>query len=1179
MTVRIRRTIPISPLLLATFGIAAAAAAAAAPTAPLGPHTTPVASPRSFDLSRATVTRTPFTAPDEALAPLGTAATTAQRALPPGDRTYGFPLPYGPSLSTAGDLNGTGFCEQLIGLPVPGAGGSVKVLYRTESTLIQTLNNPALPGCFGNAVASADVNGDGFQDVIVGDPQQGASSEGAIFIYHGSAFGIAGLPTTSRHTGGPSANFGYSVSYAGDVNGDGYDDVIVGAPGWADDQYQEGAAYLYLGGATGLAASPVWHAEGVNDFAWLGFDVSTAGDVDGDGYDDLVVGEPLYTGGEFFEGRVHLYLGGPTGIQPSSDLPYESNVASARLGWSVATAGDANADGYADWAAGAPLYTNVETNEGAVYLFQGANSPFLAPPPIVDESNRPSEQLGFDLACGGDFNGDGLADLIAGRPGHSNANGTVGGFDVLLGFSDLTAWPFPGNFNGTVPFGGFGSRVAIGGDVNGDGFSDPLTLEHVPFPTAPESPPAPPSIVEVHGFSLAILGFGLRDEVAAGPFMSETGWSLAIGDVNGDGYDDLVTGGRFGLGGTGAGVLQMYLGHPGGLGNVPALPLLFPPADWTYFGTDNGSMLGSSVACADVNGDGYDDILAGAPDYTDGMGVNGKTIAFYGSPGGPSVAPDWVVHGGLNDVGFGWSTANAGDVNGDGFADVLVGAPFGNFNTGRAYLYYGSALGLSKAPARTYVSAFPDGHLGECVAGLGDVDGDGYDDFGIGNPGYGNGETGEGAVLVYRGAPAGPGAVFDAVESNESMAGLGRSFCGAGDVNGDGKADLLCGLPTHISGFPGEGRLLLYYGSASGFPTNANWTLDGGQPSLYLGFSVSTAGDVNGDGLSDFIAGLPLSYAQDGSAQVFLGSTTLPTIFPVLELFEGAGGQSGQAVVGGGDFNGDGLGDVAMGSPRTTVGKGNMEGTVQYLLAGVLQPNQLVHRPVDAYRPNADTPISPGLRSDAANGYRLRGRMRTVGGRGRVRTEAETKPNGVAFNGVGTVKSAWLKTPRPTAGDPNTLPFAINFTGLTANTKHHWRARYVPRSPLLNASHWMSPQQNGMTQGDVRTAGGEFVVDVPPTAGDSPSLALAGARPNPASALAPTSFAFSLPRAGRVRLVLHDATGRRVRALLDRDAAAGPGAVAWDLRDDAGARVAAGVYFARLVFEGEARESKVVVLP
>jgi hypothetical protein len=1116
----------------------------------------------------------------------GTISTPALlRDVPP--TTQGIGPPIGPSVSTAGNLDGGGWSEQLFGNPnLGGGGGTCTIFFRGPGgTTLQVLHEPLFDGSgYGQSVTAADVNGDGFPDVIVGDPGQTTTNtnEGAIYVHYGTSLGVAPVPNATRSRGGNFASFGYSVSYAGDVNGDGFDDVLVGAPTFSDDQNNEGTAYLYLGGAAGLATDPVWEFTGDEQFAWFGFDVSAAGDVNGDGYDDIVVGQPFHTNGQGNEGAVWMFLGSSSGISVQTPSVFESDVASALLGYSVSAAGDANGDGYADYAAGAPSFSNGANFEGAVYLFEGALIPFFAPPPHIGEGATAGANLGADLAAGGDFNGDGLGDLIAGRPGYTDLSGNVGALDVMLGLGDLSTWPFSGLFSGISPGGGFGNHVGIGSDLDGDGFSDAITLE-VPILRAPEGSPTQ-ELVSVPGLTLGSIGFGTTKLVATSTFQAQAGYAVAAdGDVNGDGFDDVLVGAPGHPGNTSSeGELQIFFGHPGGVGTEPPLPFLFPPPDWQFISGIQGATLGVSVAYAgDVNGDGYDDVIAGAPAFENGQLNEGAAFVFYGSASGPGTTPDWVVEGNLAQGQFGFSVAGAGDVNGDGFADVLVGAPIqslGENLEGAAYLYYGSALGLSQAPARVFQGNVINREFGFTVAGLSDVDGDGLDDFAIGAPFYSNGQNNEGAVFAYKGAFAGPGAVWDVIESNVVDNYYGVAMARGGDVNRDGRGDLLIGNRYYSVSLTNQGSVEVFFGSASGFATVPDATITGGAQDDQFGYSVSTAGDINADGFSDILAGAPGASGNDGVGFIYLGAAMGASIFPAQQIYEGAGGRTGTSVAGGGDFNGDGFADAVVGSPLTAFGKGFQNGTVIADFPGLLSPDRLDHRPVDAYRPLADTPIGAGLRSDSPTSYRLRGRARSPMGRSRVRAEVESKLVGTAFNGLGLLTSAWTKTPSPVSGVPNTTPFFVNVTGLASNTKHHWRARYATKSIYYDRTPWWSPNANGTTQGDVRTAGGENVVAVDPRL-DGSTLALAPARPNPSSAGRATTFAFALPAAGRVRVTLHDAAGRRVRTLLDRDAAAGPGTAAWDLADDAGVPVASGVYFALLSFAGETRQSKVVVLP
>ncbi len=228
---------------------------------------------------------------------------------------------------------------------------------------------------FGWSVSTAgDVNGDGYSDVIVGAPQYDnvRTNDGRVYVYHGSSSGLSATANWTAESDTASAWFGCSVSTAGDVNGDGFSDVIVGAYWYDNGQMNEGRAFVYHGSSSGLSASANWTAESDQADARFGYSVSTGGDVNGDGYSDVIVGAFRYDNGQLDEGRAYVYHGSSSGLSATANWIVESDQGGAWFGCSVSTAGDVNGDGYSDVIVGAYQYDNGQTDEGRAFVYHGS---------------------------------------------------------------------------------------------------------------------------------------------------------------------------------------------------------------------------------------------------------------------------------------------------------------------------------------------------------------------------------------------------------------------------------------------------------------------------------------------------------------------------------------------------------------------------------------------------------------------------------------------------------------------------------------------------------------------------------------------------------------------------------------------------------------------------------------
>jgi hypothetical protein len=354
---------------------------------------------------------------------------------------------YGHSVSTAGDVNGDGFDDVIVGAPSPSTKsdtqrGRVSVYYGSPVGLSPIpawqVNASQRNSWFGRTVRTAgDVNGDGYDDVIFGEHRwdDGPTiDEGRAFVYHGSALGLSLTPdwVTEGDQGG--VTYGWWQGTAGDVNADGYDDVIVSSHFWTDDQVNEGRAVAYLGSATGLSTTPDWTAYGNQKGAWFSRWLATAGDVNGDGYDDVIVGAPRYDGDQLDEGRAFLFHGSADGLSSTPAWINEADQQNAWYGRAVGSAGDLDGDGYDDVIVGAPNYDNgVYPDGGKIFVYFGSADGVRLDPEWTDQVDQTFAWFGRSVAWAEDVNGDGLADMIVGSPQYDNGEDDEGMAFVYYG--------------------------------------------------------------------------------------------------------------------------------------------------------------------------------------------------------------------------------------------------------------------------------------------------------------------------------------------------------------------------------------------------------------------------------------------------------------------------------------------------------------------------------------------------------------------------------------------------------------------------------------------------------------------------------------------------------------------------------------------------------------------------
>jgi len=729
---------------------------------------------------------------------------------------------------------------------------------------------------------------------------------------------LSSSPNRIIESNQPNAQMGWSAASAGDVNGDGYSDVIVGSPGYDDGQTNEGKVFVYHGSATGLSATAAWNAQSDQASAQMGWNVNTAGDVNGDGYSDVIIGAPFYDAGQTDEGRAYVYLGSATGLAASPVWTGESNQGAAEFGGSAASAGDVNGDGYSDVIAGAPYYDGGQTDEGRAYVYLGTSTGPAASPVWTAESNQAFAYFGGTLntfvgtgvASAGDINGDTYSDIIIAAPLYDNGETDEGRVFLYIGSSSgLTASSWTAEGNQATAY--FGNSLASAGDVNGDGYSDVIVGAYgYDNPLANEG-----AAYVYYGSSLGLAAsasWSAEINIAGAIF----GCGVACaGDVNGDGYSDVIIGASgYDNGQTDEGGAFVYFGSGAGL---PAT------AGWTGESNVATAFIGAAVSPAgDVNGDGYSDVIVSGPNYGNGQGQEGAAYIYHGSASGISTTTSNTLEANQANSSFGVSVACAGDVNGDGYSDVIIGAyrfDNGHSNEGAAFVFHGSATGLTNTIRAQLEINQADAAMGYCVASAGDVNGDGYSDVIVGASDYDNGQINEGVALVYHGSATGINNTIRAqLEINQVGVSMGVSVASAGDVNADGYSDIIVGCQYFTNGESSEGGAFVYHGSASGINTTIRTQLESNQLNGLLGYSVASAGDVNGDGYSDVMVGargFDNGQTDEGAAFVYHGSASgiTTTIQTQLESNQ-VNYYFGWCVSSAGDVNGDGYSDVIVGA-------------------------------------------------------------------------------------------------------------------------------------------------------------------------------------------------------------------------------------------------------------------------
>jgi hypothetical protein len=849
----------------------------------------------------------------------------------------------GRSVSAAGDVNGDGFDDLIVGAYSDGpngsnSGASFVVFGKTDGTKVELSDIEAGTGGFvingvseydfsGRSVSAAgDVNGDGFDDLIVGayrdDPN--GSNSGASFVVFGKTDGTkVELSDMELGKGGFVINgvsaddfSGRSVSAAGDVNGDGFDDLIVGASRDAPNGGNSGASFVVFGGNFSGALTQI---------GTLGDDTLT-----GTTAIDVLVGG---TGNDTLIGAGGadvLYGGAGDDVFEVADLTF------ARID------GGPGVDTLRLTGSGLTLDLDVLDNTSltsieVVDLNGGGNTLTISPVELfrLAEDTNTLRVLGDPgdavTMTGGTWSRwDDLTDgsMIFAVYTQANARLEVAAGVAVSGtlaipaieLSDIETGNGGFVINGVSANDFSGRSVSSAGDVNGDGFDDLIVGAYRDDPNGSSSGASfvvfgktDGTKVELSAVELGTGGFVINGVSA----YDESGGSVSsAGDVNGDGFDDLIVGARRDdPNGSNSGASFVVFGKTDGT-KVELSDIETGNGGFVINGVSGSDYSGRSVSSAgDVNGDGFDDLIVGAPnDDPNGNTEAGASFVVFGKVDGTKVelsdieagTGGFVINGVSAFDYSGISVSSAGDVNGDGFDDLIVGAENDDPNdtySGASFVVFGKVdrtkVELSDIEAGTGgfvingVSAYD--FSGHSVSVAGDVNGDGFDDLIIGVSDDDPNGSNSGASFVVFGKTDGTkvelsdieagtgGFVINGVSANDIS---GRSVSAAGDVNGDGFDDLIVGAYGDDPNGSNSGASFVVFGKTDGTKVELSavelgtggFVINGVSANDVSGRSVSSAGDVNGDGFDDLIVGAdfddPNSSNSGASFVIFGGNFT-----------------------------------------------------------------------------------------------------------------------------------------------------------------------------------------------------------------------------------------------------------------------------------------------------------------
>ena len=875
----------------------------------------------------------------------------------------------GDSVSSAGDINGDGYDDIIIGAeyadPNGSNSGSTYIIYGKDGDFADNINLSNLVDSVGArldgestndysgiSVASGDVNGDGYDDIIIGASGAGpnGSNSGATYVVFGDE---NGLTTTDgievfRIDGANVYDYsGHSVSSAGDINGDGYDDIIIGAHGADPNGSGSGSSYVVFGKASGfnrtidlseLDGRDGFRLDGESNYDYSGFSVSSAGDINGDGYDDIIIGAYQTDLNGYSSGSSYIVFGKESGFSRTIELSELDGRDGFRIdganvydysGYSVSSAGDFNGDGYDDIIIGAHGADPNGSKSGSSYIVFGKASRFNRTIDLSELDGRDGFRLdganagdwsGYSVSSAGDVNGDGYDDIIIGAY-KADPNGLNSGSSyVVYGYATsvsiegeayvgevLTTMGGPSEetaeyvwkryHDNTVEVIGTGRDYTLtdddadktikievnfidsnGGRVHyySDAFGGIKKIDHViPGGTADYSRHASDLTLRLVGdYTRGLIKGGTGNDLLDGYYNNDLIYgSEGVDLLDGRAGADLLDGGA------GADILT------GGRGN-----------DWFTL------YQGALPTRAEIR-QSSDRELDVVTDFTRGEDKI-KVDTFEGNSAtlGQLTATLQIRIAGEHRV----TSATENDT---GVRDTVIYA-----TRGTSYTSDDVALMVLVDTDHNSIT-FTDFATASALPPA---------------------TPATPATLNLAGLTPTTGFRLDGVSANDQS---GSSVSSAGDINGDGIDDIIIGAYGADPNGSYSGSTYIVYGEVNGYNANIDlgnlhasdgFRIDGANAGDYSGYSVSSAGDINGDGYDDIIIGANQADPNElnsGSSYIVFGkegdfnATINLSDIATSNGRDGfridganAGDRSGSSVSSAGDINGDGYDDIIIGA-------------------------------------------------------------------------------------------------------------------------------------------------------------------------------------------------------------------------------------------------------------------------